>query len=150
MIQLLLLVSRQGKVRLSKYFVPTIRPREIKEIVSTVLHRSPRLCNVIEYKEMKLIYRRYASLYFIVGVDATDNELITLEAIHHFVEILDKYFGNVCELDLIFNFHKVYYLVDELFLNGCLVESSKRLVLKNVLAQDGLMTDVETVKSINK
>jgi hypothetical protein len=24
-----------------------------------------------------------------------------------FVEILDKYFGNVCELDLIFNFHKV-------------------------------------------
>jgi AP-1 complex subunit sigma 1/2 len=24
-----------------------------------------------------------------------------------FVEVLDKYFGNVCELDLIFNFHKV-------------------------------------------
>jgi len=27
--------------------------------------------------------------------------------IHTFVEVLDKYFGNVCELDLIFNFHKV-------------------------------------------
>jgi hypothetical protein len=26
-----------------------------------------------------------------------------------FVEILDKYFGNVCELDLIFNFHKVFF-----------------------------------------
>ena len=36
-----------------------------------------------------------------------DNELLTLEVIHQFVEILDKYFGNVCELDLIFNFHKV-------------------------------------------
>ena len=23
------------------------------------------------------------------------------------MEVLDKYFGNVCELDLIFNFHKV-------------------------------------------
>ena len=38
---------------------------------------------------------------------ADDNELLTLEAIHQYVEVLDKYFGNVCELDLIFNFHKV-------------------------------------------
>ena len=30
-----------------------------------------------------------------------------LEAIHFFVELLDQYFGNVCELDLVFNFHKV-------------------------------------------
>lgn len=57
--------------------------------------------------------RRYASLYFCVGVDPTDNELITLETIQHFVEILDRYFGNVCELDLIFNFHKAYYILDE-------------------------------------
>jgi hypothetical protein len=38
---------------------------------------------------------------------ADDNELLTLEVVHQFVEVLDKYFGNVCELDLIFNFHKV-------------------------------------------
>ena len=36
-----------------------------------------------------------------------ENELSILEALHHFVESLDKYFGNVCELDLIYNFHKV-------------------------------------------
>lgn len=40
-------------------------------------------------------------------MDKDDNELITLEVIHQFVEVLDRYFGNVCELDLIFNFHKV-------------------------------------------
>ena len=28
------------------------------------------------------------------------NELITLEIIHMFVETLDRYFGNVCELDI--------------------------------------------------
>ena len=28
--------------------------------------------------------------------------------VHHFVECLDRYFGNVCELDLIFNFHKAF------------------------------------------
>lgn len=32
---------------------------------------------------------------------------MALEAIHHYVEVLDRYFGNVCELDIIFNFHKV-------------------------------------------
>lgn len=41
------------------------------------------------------------------GIDMEDNELLCLETIHHFVECLDRYFGNVCELDLIFNFHKV-------------------------------------------
>ena len=29
-----------------------------------------------------------------------DNELITLEMIHHFVEILDRYF-EICELDIV-------------------------------------------------
>jgi AP-2 complex subunit sigma-1 len=40
-------------------------------------------------------------------IDVSDNELVLLEAIHLFVEILDHYFENVCELDLVFNFHKV-------------------------------------------
>ena len=40
-------------------------------------------------------------------MDVSDNELLYLEAIHLFVEILDHYFQNVCELDLVFNFHKV-------------------------------------------
>ena len=56
---------------------------------------------------MQVVYKRYASLYFVMGIDSSDNELITLELVHHFVEVLDRYFGNVCELDLIFNFHKV-------------------------------------------
>nr|GEX16287.1 AP-1 complex subunit sigma-1 [Tanacetum cinerariifolium] len=39
-------------------------------------------------------------------INQEDNELEVLEIIHHYVEILDRYFGSVCELDLIFNFHK--------------------------------------------
>ena len=30
-----------------------------------------------------------------------------MEAIHNFVEVLNEYFTNVCELDLLFNFYKV-------------------------------------------
>jgi hypothetical protein len=65
------------------------------------------MCNFLDYKEYKIVYKRYASLYFITIVDKDHNELIVLELMQTFVEILDKYFGNVCELDLIFNFHKV-------------------------------------------
>lgn len=54
-----------------------------------------------------MIYRRYAGLFFSLCVDITDNELAYLECIHLFVEILDHFFSNVCELDLVFNFHKV-------------------------------------------
>ena len=58
-------------------------------------------------RDLKIVYRRYAGLFFCVCVDANDNELAYLEAIHFFVEVLDSFFGNVCELDLVFNFYKV-------------------------------------------
>lgn len=61
----------------------------------------------------KLVYRRYAGLYFTIAVDVNDNELAYLETIHLFVELLDRYFGNVCELDIVFNFNKVSILFSE-------------------------------------
>ena len=63
--------------------------------------------NFVEFRSLKIVYRRYAGLFFCVCVDANDNELAYLEAIHFFVEVLDSFFGNVCELDLVFNFYKV-------------------------------------------
>ena len=58
-----------------------------------------------KYQLCNDLSRRYASLYFVACIEKEDNELIVLDIIHHFVEVLDRYFGNVCELDLIFNFH---------------------------------------------
>lgn len=40
-------------------------------------------------------FLRYASLYFCLGVENDENELLALEVIHRYVELLDKYFGNV-------------------------------------------------------
>lgn len=65
--------------------------------------------NFVEFRSLKIVYRRYAGLFFCVCVDANDNELAYLEAIHFFVEVLDSFFGNVCELDLVFNFYKVCF-----------------------------------------
>jgi hypothetical protein len=49
----------------------------------------------LTHTDTKVIYRRYASLFFITSVSPGDNELITLEIIHRYVEVLDRYFGNV-------------------------------------------------------
>lgn len=144
-IEAILLISRQGKVRLTKFYEYTVdkkeRGRMIREVTSIVLSRQQKMSNVIEWKGKKVIYKRYASLFFVALVSSNDNELSVLETIHHFVEVLDKYFGNVCELDIIFNFHKAYYILDELLIGGELQESSKREILRVCAAQDDLMED---------
>jgi hypothetical protein len=42
----------------------------------------------------------------------------------------------VCELDIIFNFEKAYFILDELLIGGEVQETSKKAVLKAVAAQD--------------
>ncbi|KAK4050702.1 AP-1 adaptor complex sigma subunit Aps1, variant 2 [Microbotryomycetes sp. NB124-2] len=104
----------------------------IKDVTQLVLARRTRMCNFLEYKDSKIVYRRYASLFFVCGIGQQDNELITLEVIHRYVEVLDRYFGNVCELDLIFNFQKAYSILDELIIAGEMQEPSKKSVLRAV------------------
>lgn len=73
-----------------------------------VVCRGIILCFILlQFRNFKIVYRRYAGLYFCICVDVNDNNLCYLEAIHNFVEVLNEYFHNVCELDLVFNFYKV-------------------------------------------
>eukprot|EP00004_Rigifila_ramosa_P005172 TRINITY_DN15643_c0_g1_i1.p1 TRINITY_DN15643_c0_g1~~TRINITY_DN15643_c0_g1_i1.p1 ORF type:complete len:167 (-),score=47.84 TRINITY_DN15643_c0_g1_i1:40-498(-) len=149
MIHFILLLSRQGKVRLSKFYslyTAKEKAKFTREITTAVLARPQKLCNFLEWRGQKVIYKRYASLYFAVCVDNDDNELIMLETIHHFVELLDRYFGNVCELDLIFNFHKAYFILDEILIAGELQESSKKAVLRCMAAQDAMQENPNETK----
>jgi hypothetical protein len=82
----------------------------------------------LQFRNHKLVYRRYAGLYFTLCVDENENELSILEFIHLFVEVLDQYFGSVCELDLVFNFYKVYQILDEMVVGGELMETSKATI----------------------
>lgn len=145
------------------------RPRRGKDASLTLILL--RLLWYRQYRNYKVVYRRYAGLFFCVCVDANDNELAYLEAIHLFVEVLggymlvdlnfghsyrpeakvslplyfrrhslfflshvrsDSFFGNVCELDLVFNFYKVYAILDEIFLAGEIEETSKNVVLNRL------------------
>ena len=61
-----------------------------------------------------------------------DNDLSYLEGIRLFVELLDRYFGNVTELDLVYNFHKVYVTMDEYVLAGEIQETSQTVMLERL------------------
>ena len=89
-----------------------------------------------QYRNHKIVYRRYAGLFFTLCVDADDNELSMLEFIHLFVEVLDQYFGSVCELDLVFNFYKVYQILDEMVVGGEIMESSKVCISRSMKSAD--------------
>nr|GEW84975.1 AP-1 complex subunit sigma-1 [Tanacetum cinerariifolium] len=93
----------------------------IRELSGMILTHGPKLCNFVEWRGFKAVYK---SLYFCMCINQKDNELEVREIIHHYVEILYRYFGSVCELDLIFNFHK---------------ESSKKTVARLVAAQDSFV-----------
>jgi len=128
-------MSRQGKLRLAKWFIPLsskAKAKIVQDLTQLTHSRRQRSCNFIEYKGEKVVYRRYASLFFICEIGDEDNELLTLEIIHRYVEILDRFFGNVCELDLIFNFQQAYAILDELIMAGELQETSSSSVLNMV------------------
>ncbi|GMI82488.1 hypothetical protein HRI_001918200 [Hibiscus trionum] len=134
-IRFILLQNRQGKTRLAKYYVPLEDSEKHKveyEVHRLVVNRDPKFTNFVEFRTHKVIYRRYAGLFFSLCVDITDNELAYLESIHLFVEILDHFFSNVCELDLVFNFHKVYLILDEFILAGELQETSKKAIIERM------------------
>jgi hypothetical protein len=61
-IKFMLLVSRQGKIRLAKWFSTewAIKDRNkvMKEISTTVLGRNPKMCNVLDFKDFKVVYKR--------------------------------------------------------------------------------------------
>jgi len=140
-IRYLMIQNRQGKTRLSKWYnlYDDYEKRKIMiEVHRLVNSRGSKFTNFVEFLDHKIVYRRYAGLYFCFAVDVEDNELAALEAIHLFVEVLDSYFGNVCELDLVFNFHKVYEVLDEMILAGEIMETSKPKVLSILEAIDEL------------
>jgi AP-4 complex subunit sigma-1 len=144
-IRFVLMVNKQGQTRLSTYYEWLSMPERVAleaEIIRTCLSRSEFQCSFVEYRGYKVVYRRYASLFFIVGVDQDgENELGILEFIHALVETLDKYFESVCELDIMFNLEKAHFILDEMVVDGCVVETNKVNILKPIALMEKASED---------
>ncbi|XP_051484858.1 AP-3 complex subunit sigma-2 isoform X1 [Apus apus] len=115
MINAILVFNNHGKPRLVRFYqhlAEELQQQIIRETFHLVLKRDDHICNFLECgslfggSDYKLIYRHYATLYFVFCVDSSESELGILDLIQVFVETLDKCFENVCELDLIFHMDK--------------------------------------------
>ncbi|NXB83351.1 AP1S1 protein, partial [Vidua chalybeata] len=96
---------------------------------------------------------RYASLYFCCAIEGQDNELITLELITPPLTMgacLEQvsFPSTVCELDIIFNFEKAYFILDEFVMGGEIQDTSKKSVLK-AIEQADLLQEVGTPQKSN-
>ncbi|RKP36128.1 adaptor-related protein complex 3 sigma 1 subunit, isoform CRA_a [Dimargaris cristalligena] len=133
MINSVLIFNTQGKPRLTKFYQQIdvdLQQKIIKEIHSLVARRPAIACNFLEGSKLlggadtRIIYRNYATLYFVFVVDSSESELGILDLIQVFVETLDRCFENVCELDLIFHFEEVHYILSEIISGGMVLETN--------------------------
>ncbi|ODO00203.1 AP-2 complex subunit sigma [Cryptococcus amylolentus CBS 6273] len=138
MIKFILVQNRQGKTRLSKWYAPYDDDEKVRlrgEVHRLIAPRDQKYqSNFVEFRDDKVIYRRYAGLFFCVCVDSNDNELAYLEAIHLFVEVLGKTSVNSTSFSpstksATLVFLSVYAILDEVFLAGEIEETSKQVVL---------------------
>ena len=127
--------------RLTKFYTPPQQSAQtlVQKIFGLISARQATLCNFLDAPELesflnqnddgeklRVVYRNYATLYFVFVVDAAESELGILDLIQvspvvvpkahtitHllqvFVESLDRAFENVCELDLVFHFDEVRF-----------------------------------------
>ena len=140
MILAVLVVNDAGQARLVRWYEPVQDPASLlRRVFLAVSRRGDRLCNFLDAEETgvwkkgtKLVYRHYATLYFIFVCEETESELGILDLIQVFVETLDRCFESVCELDLIFHADRVHYVLDEMVQGGLVLETNMSSVLKAV------------------
>nr|XP_061804591.1 AP-3 complex subunit sigma-1 isoform X6 [Nerophis lumbriciformis] len=90
MIKAILIFNNHGKPRLSKFYEHYTEDTEqqiIRETFHLVSKRDENVCNFLEGgmliggSDYKLIYRHYATLYFVFCVDSSESELGILDLI---------------------------------------------------------------------
>ena len=111
----------------------------------SISRRAPGLCNFVEFPGIngwgagsRIIYRNFATLFFVCVADESESELGVLDLIHILVETLDKAFTEVCELDVVFNWDKINYIVDEIVTGGLVSETLIHEVLLSLKQQKAL------------
>ncbi|KAJ3023174.1 UNVERIFIED_CONTAM: AP-3 complex subunit sigma-1 [Siphonaria sp. JEL0065] len=137
-----LIFNNTGKPRLMQWYQQQMDVRTqqetLKEIFRLVSNRPDSACNFLEGSALiggndtKIIYRvndpdtafLSSPLYFVFVVDSSESELGILDLIQVLVEVLDKAFVNVCELDLIFRPDDVSSILSEIVSGGMVLETN--------------------------
>ena len=49
-----------------------------RELTQVILARKPKMSNFLEWKDLQIVYKRYASLFFCFAIDKVDTCVITI------------------------------------------------------------------------
>ncbi|KZP32234.1 Adaptor protein complex sigma subunit [Athelia psychrophila] len=150
MIHAVLIFNTSGIARLTKFYTPLHQSQHslVQKIFSLICSRPAGLCNFLDAPELeafiglknedderwRVVYRSYATLYFVFVVDGGESELGVLDLIQVFVESLDRTFENVCELDLVFHFDEVHHILAEIIQGGLVLETNIEEINSSVQA----------------
>ncbi|XP_059534060.1 AP-3 complex subunit sigma-2 isoform X2 [Myotis daubentonii] len=123
MIQAILVFNNHGKPRLVRFyqrFPEEIQQQIVRETFHLVLKRDDNICNFLEGGSLiggadyKLIYRHYATLYFVFCVDSSESELGILDLI------------------------QVHYILQEVVMGGMVLETNMNEIVAHIEAQNRL------------
>ncbi|KAH9663173.1 AP-3 complex subunit sigma [Citrus sinensis] len=128
MIKSVMVMNTQGKPRLAKFydFQPVEKQQElIRSVFGVLCGRADNVSNFVEADSIfgpgtRLVYKHFATLYFVFVFDSSENELAMLDLIQVFVETLDKCFKNL------------HTILDEIIFGGQVLETSSIEVIKAV------------------
>ncbi|XP_043530506.1 AP-3 complex subunit sigma-2 isoform X3 [Chiloscyllium plagiosum] len=123
MIKAILIFNNHGKPRLSRFyerFSEDMQQQIIRETFHLVSRRDENVCNFLEGgsliggSDYKLIYRHYATLYFLFCVDSSESELGILDLI------------------------QVHCILQEVVMGGMVLETNMTEIVSQVEAQTKL------------
>ncbi|EIW86451.1 Adaptor protein complex sigma subunit [Coniophora puteana RWD-64-598 SS2] len=159
MIHAVLIFNTSGVPRLTEFYTPVQQSAQtlVQKIFALISARPAGLCNFLDapeleahlapkgsvndasmprsdYERWRVVYRNYATLYFVFVVDGAESELGILDLIQVFVESLDRAFENVCELDLVFHFDEAHHILSEIIQGGLVLETSVEEIHNSVQA----------------
>ncbi|XP_052768529.1 uncharacterized protein LOC128208888 [Mya arenaria] len=132
MIKYLLVANTGAAVLIARFYehVPRASQQELQEaVVRLCLARSDKQSTIVDYEDYTVVYKKFSSVVFIAGITKDENELAIIELFRHIGETLIKYFGNLTELHFVYNYEKVYMILDEVISGGYIAETCTPRVL---------------------
>ncbi|RLV92604.1 hypothetical protein DV515_00013727 [Chloebia gouldiae] len=123
MINAILVFNNHGKPRLVRFYqhlAEEVQQQIIRDTFHLVLKRDDHICNFLECgslfggSDYKLIYRHYATLYFVFCVDSSESELGILDLI------------------------QVHHILQEMVIGGMVLETNMNEIVAQVEAQGKL------------
>ena len=105
------------------------RPHEVFSALLPGQADRSELCSFVEAPGIlpdgtKLVYKAYANLRFIFCIDELESPLGIIDMIQVFVKVLNNTFIDVTDVNLVFNPHKLQYILDEIICDGMVIETS--------------------------